>query len=98
VPPACVTAFAAAEVRDAADLAGLRRILLEHEHVARAGRLQLDEAVFPEHLDGSEDPRVEPRRARHVAHGDGDVRQTVRLDHLPLYITRQTRPFMSSVM
>src|SRR5262249_11730875 len=82
---------------DAAGLAGVPRALLQHDDVARPGRLQLREAVLPVHLHRAEDLGVEPGGAVDVPHRQRDVRQAVGLDH-PLYITRQILPSVSSVM
>src|SRR5262245_26552215 len=75
------TLEAKTEVRDAARLARLLLLLLEHEHVARSRGLQLNEAVLLVHLDGAEHLTVELRRAIHIAHRERHVRQSVGLHH-----------------
>src|SRR5262245_37117267 len=73
-----------AEVRDSAGGAGAFLLLLEHEDVARSGRLKLDEAVALVDLDGAEHLAVELRRARDVTDRQGEMRQAIRLDHARL--------------
>ena len=84
-------------------LAGELRFRFEDEDVARARRLQLDEAVLPVDLDGAEDVAVELRRAIDVANRHRHVRQAEGLDHQAayfcrLYMTRQILPLTSSAM
>ena len=62
---------------DTTTLAGSHRILLEHEYVAAAWRLQLDESVLAVHLDRPEHALLKARRAHGVANSEGDVRQAV---------------------
>ena len=67
-------------MRHTAAAPGPPRATLEHDHVARPGRLRLNEAGVPVHGDDAEHRRIERERALRIADGQRDVGQAVRAD------------------
>src|SRR5688500_4852107 len=63
---------------------------LEHEHVAAAGRLRLDEVFTAIDGDAADDGLVEAKRSLGVTHVQRDVRQTERLHDHGGYAGRRT--------
>ena len=66
-----------AEVRDAARLSDAAHGPLEHQYVACARRLRLDEVVVAVDRDGAEDGFIESERSLRIAHRQREMREPV---------------------
>jgi len=66
------------KMRDSAGLADVALASLKHQHVARAGRLRLDELVPAIHGDHAEHRFIKAERALDIGHRECEVREPVR--------------------